>query len=114
MTAKGRQLDKAKPRICLSPIHLSVGDADSRLPELVAAAVRGEEVILNDAGDPRVRLVPIVSRTADEVERIGRKRISAVGLFRDQAQGLDLDLAALKADRVGYDARLARIVAPAA
>ncbi len=39
-------------------IHVNIGEAKTRLSELIAAALRGEEVVLNKAGRPVVRLVP--------------------------------------------------------
>ena len=38
-------------------IEVDIAEAENRLSELVAAAVRGEEVILSMAGVPQVRLV---------------------------------------------------------
>lgn len=40
-------------------IHVNIGEAKTRLSELVAAAKRGEEVIIARAGEPEVRLVPV-------------------------------------------------------
>lgn len=39
------------------------------MSELVAAAVRGEEVVLNKACDPQVRLVPVAQVAAAERKR---------------------------------------------
>ena len=40
-------------------IHVNIGAAKTRLSELLAAAKRGEEVIITRAGAPEARLVPI-------------------------------------------------------
>jgi prevent-host-death family protein len=40
-------------------IHVNIGEAKTRLSELVAAAKRGEDVIIARAGSPEVRLVPV-------------------------------------------------------
>jgi prevent-host-death family protein len=40
-------------------IHVNIGEAKTRLSELVAAAKRGEDVIIQRAGEPEVRLVPV-------------------------------------------------------
>ncbi|HEV2746494.1 MAG TPA: type II toxin-antitoxin system prevent-host-death family antitoxin [Allosphingosinicella sp.] len=40
-------------------IHVNIGDAKTRLSELLAAAKRGEEVIITRAGTPEARLVPV-------------------------------------------------------
>lgn len=39
-------------------IHLNIGEAKTRLSELLAAAVRGEEVVVDKAGVPYATLVP--------------------------------------------------------
>lgn len=43
-------------------IHVNIGEAKTRLSELVAASERGEEVIIARAGKPAVRLVPADGR----------------------------------------------------
>lgn len=40
-------------------IHVNIGDAKTRLSELLAAAKRGEEVIITRAGTPEARLVSV-------------------------------------------------------
>ena len=59
-------------------IHVNIGEAKTRLSELVAAAKRGEEVIIAKAGQPVARLEPIDAEAA-EIER----RMSAFGMFKD-------------------------------
>jgi len=39
-------------------IHVNIGEAKTRLSKLIAAAMRGEEVVITRAGQPEVRLVP--------------------------------------------------------
>lgn len=51
-------------------IHVNIGEAKTRLSELVAASLRGEEVILSKAGRPVVRLIALDD--ALEVERAER------------------------------------------
>jgi prevent-host-death family protein len=62
-------------------LHVNIGEAKTRLSELVAAALRGEEVILNKAGRPVARLVPEQSAVELEREAIAakRRRCSALG-----------------------------------
>jgi prevent-host-death family protein len=43
-------------------MQMNVADAKARLSELIAAAERGEEVIIARAGQPVVRLVPAQAR----------------------------------------------------
>lgn len=38
---------------------VEIGEAGAHLPELVAAALRGEDVIIAKAGAPQVRIVPV-------------------------------------------------------
>lgn len=68
-------------------IHVNIGDAKTRLSELIAAAMRGEEVVVSKAGEPQVRLVPISSSSEETLEARHRKRLSAFGMWRD----LDID-----------------------
>lgn len=58
-------------------IHVNIGEAKTRLSELVAASERGEEVVIARAGKPAVRLQP-VSPAQDVVE--ARRR--AFGMWR--------------------------------
>lgn len=43
-------------------IHVNIGEAKTRLSELVAASERGEEVVIARAGKPAVKLVPADGR----------------------------------------------------
>lgn len=79
-------------------IHVNIGDAKTRLSELVAAAVRGEEVVLDKAGTPQVRLVTVSAAESVEVERLAAKRRAAIGMFRHLAEGRDIDILRIKAD----------------
>ena len=40
-------------------MHFNIGEAKTRLSELVAAAMRGEDIVLDKAGNPQVMLVPV-------------------------------------------------------
>ena len=40
-------------------IHFNIGEAKAQLSKLIAAALRGEEVVINKDGVPQVRLEPI-------------------------------------------------------
>lgn len=50
-------------------IHVNIGEAKTRLSELVAASLRGEEVILSKAGKPVARIVGLDDALADAKER---------------------------------------------
>ena len=60
-------------------IHVNIGQAKTRLSELVAAALRGEEVVLDKAGAPQVKLVPVAEAEQVRREEIGAKRRAAFG-----------------------------------
>lgn len=40
-------------------IHVNIGEAKTRLSALIAAAKRGEDVVIDRNGAPEVRLVPV-------------------------------------------------------
>lgn len=69
-------------------IHVNIGEAKTRLSELVAAALRGEEVILQRGGQPKVRLTPLPE--AEEMEKAARaaKRAAAIGFLADKYRHL--------------------------
>ena len=89
-------------------LHVNIGEAKTRLSELVAAAVRGQDIVLDKAGEPQVRLVPIgLSQTADR-DAIAMRRTAAFGMWKDAFDGYDTSIAALKADRADADERFRR------
>ncbi len=53
-------------------IHVNIGQAKTRLSELVAAARRGEDVVIAHAGKPVVKLVPVAPED-DWAETIARR-----------------------------------------
>ena len=65
-------------------IHVNIGEAKTRLSELVAAALRGEEVVLQKAGEPKVRLVALPEAVALEQEARAAKRAAAIGFAREK------------------------------
>ncbi|HYN45408.1 MAG TPA: type II toxin-antitoxin system prevent-host-death family antitoxin [Allosphingosinicella sp.] len=69
-------------------IHVNIGEAKTRLSELVAAALRGEEVVLQKAGEPKVRLVPLPGAEQAEREAIAAKRKAAIGIWADKYRHL--------------------------
>lgn len=86
-------------------IHVNIGEAKTRLSELVAAALRGEEVVLQKAGKPQVRLVALEDASRAEREAIAARRMAAIGKFREQFKGYDVSIEALRADRPDPDER---------
>jgi len=76
-------------------IHVTITEAEKRLAELVAAAVRGETVLLSEAEGPKVRLVPEPRKaelTSEERERIRQKRLSAFGMFKHLVTDPDVEI----------------------
>lgn len=72
-------------------IHVNIGEAKTRFSELCAAALRGEEVIVQNAGVPKLKLVPL--EQAMEINRSERrKQIDAI-LARVDAMPIDRDMA---------------------
>lgn len=84
-------------------IHVNIGEAKTRLSELVAASERGEEVVIARAGKPAVRLEP-VAPAQDTIEM--RRR--AFGMWRDKISEEEVDalLAPLSEEELAlwYDA----------
>lgn len=71
-------------------IHVNIGEAKARLSQLVEAALRGEDVILQKAGVPKLKLVPIEDADRAEREAIARRRVANIGKYREMYQGMDL------------------------
>lgn len=70
-------------------IHVNIGEAKTRFSELVAAALRGEEVIVQRAGVPALRLVPLPEAAAP-ARKERRRKVAALLA--------DIDSAPLRAD----------------
>jgi len=73
-------------------IHVNMGEAKTRLSQLVAAAMRGEEVIVQKAGAPQVKLVPVEEAEAEKRREIARRRIANIGRFREAFEGYDVEI----------------------
>lgn len=69
-------------------IHVNIGEAKTRLSKLIAAAVRGEEIFVDKAGAPQVRLVPVDEAIAIDREASAAKRRAAIGFAREKYQHL--------------------------
>lgn len=63
--------------------HFNVGEAKAKLSQLIAAAKRGEDVVIDHDGTPQVRLVKIDSVEGEARAERARKRASALGMWRD-------------------------------
>jgi prevent-host-death family protein len=54
-------------------IHVNIGEAKNRLSELIAASLRGEEVIVSKAGKPVVRILALDEAVSDaKAERLAK------------------------------------------
>jgi prevent-host-death family protein len=60
-------------------IQVNIGEAKTRRSELIAAALRGEEVVLSKAGRPVARLVPETEALNLEREAIRASRLAMLG-----------------------------------
>ncbi len=89
-------------------IHVNIGEAKTRLSELVAAAVRGEEIVLDKAGSPQVRLVPVEQLDVLAREARAASRRSAIGMFKDHVGGQSIDVARIKREDREYQEAIRR------
>ncbi len=80
-------------------IHVNIGEAKTRLSQLVAAALRGEDVVLQKAGQPQVRLVPVEEASRAEREAIAKRRVASIGFARDLIDADGLTPEAVSAER---------------
>jgi prevent-host-death family protein len=60
-------------------IHVNIGEAKTRLSELVAAAIAGELVVLNKAGVPAARIIPDPDAVKLHRKEIGERRKALYG-----------------------------------
>jgi antitoxin (DNA-binding transcriptional repressor) of toxin-antitoxin stability system len=65
-------------------IHVNIGEAKTRFSELCAAALRGEEVIVQNAGVPKLKLVPVEGAREATRAEIAAKRKAAIGFAREK------------------------------
>jgi prevent-host-death family protein len=80
-------------------IHVNIGEAKTRLSQLVAAALRGEEVVLQKAGQPQVRLVPVDDASRAEREAIAKRRVAAIGFAGADGPAAELTPEDIRAER---------------
>lgn len=68
-------------------IHVNIGKAKANLSKLISASLRGEEVVIDNDGEPQVRLVPVAEAKAIDTEE-RRRRIKEL-LARVDAMPFD-------------------------
>ncbi len=86
-------------------IHVNIGEAKTRLSQLIAAALKGEDVVLDKDGQPQVRLVAIESASEKQRERIIARRRAAIGRWAKEFEGIDTSPEAIRAERHYSEAR---------
>ncbi|PAX09788.1 type II toxin-antitoxin system prevent-host-death family antitoxin [Sphingomonas lenta] len=80
-------------------MHVNIGEAKTRLSELVAAAMRGEEVVLSKAGAPQVRLAPVRELSEAQRDAIVRRRLNTLGIWKGKVSDDDAMLAPSMTDQ---------------
>ena len=68
-------------------IRVNIGAAKTRLSELLAAAKRGEEVVITRAGTPEARLVPVDPE--QRLKEIAENRRKLFGSLKGQIPDID-------------------------
>ena len=68
-------------------IHVNIGEAKTRLSELVAASLRGEEVILSKAGKPVARITALEEAIADNKEQERAARAAKIKAWMGSGKG---------------------------
>lgn len=68
--------------------HFNIGEAKAQLSRLVDAALRGEDIVLDKAGQPKVRLVPVPEAVEIDREARAAKRRAAFGFLADKYKHL--------------------------
>jgi len=71
-------------------LHANIDEPQVQLTELVEAARRGEEVLLEQGGVAQARIVPIHIMSRQDKEEIAARRIANIGIFREKYAGVDL------------------------
>ncbi|MCR2832554.1 type II toxin-antitoxin system Phd/YefM family antitoxin [Parerythrobacter lacustris] len=95
-------------------IHVNIGEAKTRLSELLRAMRAGERVIIQRDGKPEAELVPPRITQPLTREQIAERRRSAFGMYKDAFKGADLGLEAIKRDRADPDEDYERKFGPSA
>jgi len=75
-------------------IHVNIAEAKARLSSLVEAALNGEDVILQKAGVPKLKLVPIAEAERLDRERAVARRMANIGKYREKYKDIDLTVPA--------------------
>jgi prevent-host-death family protein len=73
-------------------IYVNIGQAKTRLSELVAAVERGEEIILQRAGTPAAKIVAIGDDVKAARSALVKQRLANLGFAAEKYEGTDLTI----------------------
>lgn len=93
-------------------IHVNIGEAKTRLSELLRAMRAGERVIIARDGKPEAELVPAERNRGLTRDEITARRKAAIGMFKHAYKGFDTGVEALKAERGNRGAKWDRLLDP--
>ena len=71
-------------------IHVNIGEAKTQLSALVAAVERGEEVVVQRAGDPKARIVPFDEGNTASSKSLAKRRVANLGFAEEKYRGIEL------------------------
>ena len=86
-------------------LHVNIGEAKTRLSQLIAAALRGEQVVLDKDGEPQVRLVPVAEASEAERRKIAQQRRAFIAKWAGTFEKCDIGPDEIRATRDYNDER---------
>jgi len=88
-------------------IRVNIGEAKDRFSQLIAAAKRGESVVILRAGKPEARIVPVEADTAIDHDARAARRTAFHGSFKGRIDtSLDWEAPSMsEADVLEWEAR---------
>ncbi len=85
--------------------HFNVGEAKAQLSKLIDAAVRGEDVVIDRAGVPTVKVVALKAAVDAEANERRVRREAFIEKWQHAFDGIDTSVEGLKAHREYSDQR---------
>lgn len=79
--------------------HFNVGEAKAQLSKLIDAAVRGEDVVIDRAGVPTVKVVALKAAVDAETSQRRARREAFIEQWQHAFDGVDTSVEGLKAHR---------------
>jgi hypothetical protein len=83
-------------------IHGNVGDAMAGLSDPLATLLRDEEAILQRAGGPRARIVPVVAVFEQGKEATAAKHQAGSGMSKEDHGGFETSIEALNCESMDH------------